>query len=114
MRAIVVDKPGSYSLQQVPAPEIKAPDEVLVEIMAVGICGSDISLLQGGNPAATYPRIPGHEMTGRIQAVGPTVTRVKVGDRVIVEPIRYCGQCHACRRGRFNACQHLEVIRRSR
>lgn len=110
MKAIVVEKPGVYRLKEVPTPEITAPDEVLVEIMAVGICGSDISLLGGGNPAATYPRIPGHEMTGRIKKIGSQVTKVKVGDRVIVEPIRYCGKCHACRRGRFNVCQHLQVV----
>lgn len=110
MKAIVAEQPGVYRLKEVPVPEITAPNEVLVEIMAVGICGSDISLLGGGNPAATYPRIPGHEMTGRIKAVGSQVTKVKAGDRVIVEPIRYCGQCHACRRGRFNACQHLQVV----
>lgn len=110
MKAIVVESPGRYLLKKVPDPVITQPDEVLIEIMAVGICGSDISLLQGGNPAATYPRIPGHEMTGRIKAAGSGVSRVKVGDRVIVEPIRYCGVCHACRRGRFNACQHLEVV----
>lgn len=110
MRAIVVEKPGKYSMKEVPDPRIQNPNEVLVEIMAVGICGSDISLLHGGNAAATYPRIPGHEMTGRIQAVGSAVTKVKAGDRVIVEPIRYCGTCHACKRGRFNACRYLEVI----
>lgn len=110
MKAIVVEKPGCYRLKDVPEPVITKPDEVLIEIMAVGICGSDISLLAGGNPAATYPRIPGHEMTGRVKAVGAGVSRVKCGDRVIVEPIRYCGVCHACRRGRFNACQHLEVV----
>jgi len=110
MKAIVVESPGRYGMKEVPDPKITNPNEVLVEIMAVGICGSDISLLEGGNAAATYPRIPGHEMTGRIKALGAEVTKVKLGDRVIVEPIRYCGTCHACRRGRFNACHSLEVI----
>lgn len=110
MKAIVIEKPGQYSLKEIPDPEIKNPTDVLLEVMAVGLCGSDMSLLVGGNAAASYPRIPGHELTGRIKAVGNEVTKVKVGDRVIVEPMRYCGKCHACRRGRFNACHHLEVI----
>jgi len=110
MKAIVVEAPGRYRLKDVPPPAITRPDEVLIEVMAAGICGSDISLLGGGNPAATYPRIPGHEMTGRIIGTGSGVTRVKAGDRVIVEPIRFCGRCHACRRGRVNACRFLTVV----
>lgn len=110
MKAIVVEGPGQYRLKEVPTPEIKNPDDVLVKIHAVGICGSDLHLLHGGNPSAKYPRVPGHEMTGEVIAVGNAVKNFKVGDRVIAEPLRYCGTCHACLRERRNVCEHLQIV----
>ncbi len=109
MKAIVVEKPGVYGIKNVKKPSIETPEDVLIRVMAVGICGSDIHLLHGGNAAATYPRIPGHEITACVEEIGEAVTRVKISDRVIVEPIQFCGKCHACRRGRHNVCQNLRV-----
>ncbi len=109
MKAIVVESPGIYGKKVVEKPSIKNPDDVLIRVMAVGICGSDIHLLHGGNAAATYPRIPGHEIAACVEEVGSAVGSLKSGDRVIVEPIQYCGKCHACRRGRHNVCRELRV-----
>lgn len=110
MKAIVVERPGVYGLREVEPPRIIRPDDVLVRVRAVGICGSDLHLLCGGNSAAQYPRIPGHEIVGEVQAIGDGVTGLAPGDRVIAEPLRYCGDCHACRRGRRNVCQHLQIV----
>lgn len=110
MKAIVVEKPGIYRLKDVPDARIKQPDDVLIKVHATGICGSDLHLLHGGNPSASYPRIPGHEITGEVIEIGPAVTKWKVGDRVIAEPLRYCGTCHACLRGRRNVCRHLQIV----
>lgn len=110
MKAIVVEGPGAYRMKEVPQPAVNQPDDVLVRVKAVGICGSDLHLLHGANSAASYPRIPGHEITGEVVEVGPAVTEWKPGDRVIAEPLRYCGKCHACRRGRRNVCQNLQIV----
>lgn len=110
MKAIVVEGPRKYHMKEVPAPVITKPDDVLIKVKAVGMCGSDLHLLSGGNSAASYPRIPGHEITGEVVEVGSAVTQWKPGDRVIAEPLRYCGHCHACLRGRRNVCQHLQIV----
>lgn len=110
MKAIVVEDKGVYRLKDVPQPKVVQPDDVLIRVKAVGICGSDLHLLHGANSAASYPRIPGHEITGEVVEVGSQVTEWKPGDRVIAEPLRYCGRCHACRRGRRNVCQHLQIV----
>ena len=110
MKAIVVESPGTYCMKEVPRPVVSRPDDVVVQVKAVGICGSDLHLLHGLNSAAHYPRIPGHEIVGEVVEVGSAVTEWKHGDRVIAEPLRYCGKCHACRRGRRNVCQHLQIV----
>ena len=95
MKAIVVESPGTYCMKEVPRPVVSRPDDVVVQVKAVGICGSDLHLLHGLNSAAHYPRIPGHEIVGEVVEVGSAVTEWKHGDRVIAEPLRYCGKCHA-------------------
>jgi threonine dehydrogenase-like Zn-dependent dehydrogenase len=105
MRALVVDRPGSSTVREVPAPA-PGPGEVLVEVAAAGICGSDIELLQGTRPAAyvAYPVVPGHEWAGRVAAVGPGVTGLAPGDPVVAEGLRACGVCDRCAEGRTNIC----------
>ena len=65
-----------------------------------GICGSDMGIYHGTNAAATYPRIIGHEMVGRVDQVGSNVKNLKVGDRVIINQVTSCGHCYPCRKGR--------------
>lgn len=76
---------------------------------AAGICGSDVGIYHGTNAAATYPRIIGHENVGIVEEIGEGVTRVKVGDRVIIDQVTACGHCYACRKGRPNVCGNLKV-----
>lgn len=109
MKAIQVMKPGDLRLTDVQKPEITNSTEVLVRVKAAGICGSDVHIAHGTNPYATYPRILGHEIAGVVEEVGPGVTKVKPGDRVVMEPIVYCGQCYACKKGRPNVCSCLQV-----
>jgi 2-desacetyl-2-hydroxyethyl bacteriochlorophyllide A dehydrogenase len=105
MRAVVVERPGSAGLRQVPRPE-PGPGEVLVRVGAAGICGSDVEILEGRRPVpyVRYPIIPGHEWAGTVEAVGPGVENVDVGAAVVAEGFRACGDCARCREGRTNLC----------
>ena len=110
MKAVQIPKKMEMKNVDVKMPEIKNPVEVLVKVKRVGICGSDMHIYHGTNPLATYPRVVGHEVAGEVGEVGANVTTVKVGDHVVVEPIRYCGECYACRKGRPNVCKSLSVF----
>ena len=109
MKAIVVSKPYEIKIADVEDPQIKSPDEVLIKVKNGGICGSDIGIYTGENSLATYPRIIGHEFGGEVIEVGPGVTRVKVGDKVAVDPVRSCGNCYACKNNRHNVCKSVKV-----
>ena len=109
MKAIQVKSPGQIDLVDKPVPEISSPGEVLVKVKAVGICGSDLHIYHGTSPVATYPRVLGHEVAGEVVAAGSGVNDLSAGNRVVLEPIEYCGTCYACRQGRGNVCQELRV-----
>lgn len=109
MKAIEVLKPGIIDIVEKDMPEIINDTDVIVKTKATGICGSDIHIYHGTNAVATYPRVIGHEAVGEVHEIGPAVENVKVGDRVILEPIEYCGECYACRSGRPNVCENLKV-----
>jgi 2-desacetyl-2-hydroxyethyl bacteriochlorophyllide A dehydrogenase len=110
MKAVQIPQAMKLVIQELEQPAILNPDEVLVKVKRVGICGSDMHIYHGTNPLATYPRIPGHEVAGEVVEVGSAVKNVKPGDHVVVEPIRYCGECYACRKGRPNVCKSLSVF----
>jgi len=109
MKAIQAVKPGDVRLAEVEKPRIACPTDVVVRVKAAGICGSDIHIAHGTNPYATYPRILGHEVAGVVEEIGSGVTTLKPGDRVVLEPIVYCGECYACKKGRQNVCRSLQV-----
>jgi L-iditol 2-dehydrogenase len=105
-RAAVLTGPGEIVLENRPVPE-PGPREVLVEITAVGVCGSDVHYYQHGRIGPYVVREPlilGHESAGRIAAVGPEVSKHAVGERVTLEPGVPCGRCRECRSGRYNLC----------
>jgi len=107
MRAFVVKEPGRYGIEQWPQP-IPGPGQVLVRVGAVGICKSDLEVLDGTRPApyVRYPVVLGHEWAGTVEAVGDTVREIAVGDRVAVEGHNFCRTCIFCRRGETNLCEH--------
>jgi L-gulonate 5-dehydrogenase len=110
MLAISVEAPKA--LRILPAADMAPPSEgeVLLRVQRAGICGSDLHILHGSNPFARYPRVIGHEFAGVIEAIGPGVTRLAAGQRVVVDPVVSCGACYACRVGRSNVCAHIEVF----
>lgn len=109
MLSVVVDKPNSMSVREMPLPEAAA-GEVRVQVRYAGICGSDLHIFHGQNPFVSYPRIIGHEFVGRIEAVGAGVDPARIGEVVAVDPVISCGKCHACRIGRRNVCRFLSVL----
>ena len=105
MRAIVFAGPADFALQDVPDP-VAGPREVLVRVEAVGLCGTDIHVLEGEFEPTVFPIIPGHETSGIVAAVGSEVTEFKPGDRVSVDPTLTCGECSFCANGHANLCEN--------
>lgn len=109
MRALVWHGPGDVRLEERRRPTPN-PDQVLVAMKAVGICGSDVSLYKTGTLGTLKPAEPfvmAHEGTGRVVELGERVQGVAVGDRVAVNPQLACGRCTYCRRGEENLCEDL-------
>src|ERR1700722_7569321 len=106
MRVAQVSRPnGPFKIveRQIPEP---AAGAVRIKVQACGICHSDSLTKEGTYPGLEFPRVPGHEVIGRVDAIGAGVAGWKVGDRVGVGwNGGYCGYCDACRRGEFFACQ---------
>ena len=110
-RAMQVTRPGVLELAERPTP---APGvgEVLIEVEACGICGADTGDIERADPTLHPPRVPGHEVVGRIAALGEhTPSNWKVGQRVGVGRLGgHCGECVQCRQGRFQLCQNQPVL----
>lgn len=100
-------EPGLFELRQMPLPAEAPEGWALVDICAVGICGTDYHIYEGKHPYLNYPRVIGHEVSGRIVA---DVAGFSAGDLVVVNPYIACGSCHACRRGKPNCCEKIEVL----
>ena len=109
MKAVQIVKPEELRVIDIDMPVMDEKNNVLVKMTAAGICGSDMGIYHGTNAAATYPRIIGHEMVGRVDQVGPGVQNLKVGDRVIINQVTSCGHCYPCRIGRGNVCDNLAI-----
>lgn len=97
-------------LEEEEIPKIANANDVLIKTKRVGICGSDVHLYHGENPLAVLPRVMGHEVVGEVVEIGSDVKNLKKEDHVVVEPIRYCGKCYACRHGMPNVCKELSVF----
>ncbi len=109
MRRLVTLAPGRVELQDGPEPVV-GPDEALIAVEAVGICGSDVHLFTGEHPYSHFPNVQGHEFAGRVVSL-PASYRgpAGVGDRVAIEPLLMCGECLPCRRGRGNCCLRMRT-----
>jgi 2-desacetyl-2-hydroxyethyl bacteriochlorophyllide A dehydrogenase len=110
MKTITLEAPGRFLHSDTAAPDAPGPDEALVRVHRVGICGTDLHAFRGRQPFFSYPRILGHELGVEILAVGPNPRGLAAGDRCAVEPYLNCGTCIACRRGKPNCCQNLKVL----
>jgi len=112
MKAAKITQPNVLKTVDIPIPQ-PTDSEVLIKVMASGICGTDIHIFRG-EYLGDYPVIPGHEFSGYVEAVGPSVTRFKPGDRVAVEPNIACDNCYNCLNNRHNFCLNWSAIGVSR
>lgn len=109
MKALNYSAPFEIETLDLPIPKI-GPDEVLLKMILVGVCGSDMQIYHGKHQFMSFPVIGGHEGSAIVEQVGSQVTEYHVGDRVAIEPQLTCGTCYPCRSGRFNVCEHLKVL----
>jgi L-iditol 2-dehydrogenase len=113
MKAIVLTGLSQMELRDVPGPSIEKETDVLLKIEKIGICGSDVHYYETGRigeQIVEYPFIVGHECSATVRAIGDSVTRVKVGDEVVVEPAVPCHNCQQCAQGRENTCYNVRFL----
>ena len=110
MKAAVLTRPGLLELVERPEEPDPGPAEALVAVRRVGLCGTDFHAYAGEQNFVAYPCVLGHELAVEVLATGPDVTRVAVGDTCAVLPYLSCGRCAACRRGRSNCCERIQVL----
>lgn len=111
MKAAVFEREGSFVLKDTPVPQIEAEDQVIVEVEACSICGTDVHIT--ATPPgyiATPGTTLGHEFCGHIIAKGAAVKHLNIGDRVVANPNNYCGNCVYCRKNLPNECENIEAL----
>ena len=113
MKAALLVGPGEIVIEEVPEPEL-GPDDVMIAVGGVGLCGSDLSVFSGKWASPVSPWIMGHEAFGTIEAVGERVPQRRVGETVVVEPNVACLTCDQCGRGRTSACVRRQSVGMSR
>lgn len=109
MKYIECEKPGKFVLKEKNTPN-RNPDEALIKIKKVGICGTDYHAYKGQQAFFTYPRILGHELAAEVLEVDSNQAGIENGDRVIVMPYLSCGNCFSCSNGNTNCCSELKVL----
>ncbi|MHC4510164.1 MAG: zinc-dependent alcohol dehydrogenase, partial [Planctomycetota bacterium] len=113
MKAVMLTGLGQMELREAPEPKIETDTDVLLKIERVGVCGSDVHYYETGrigSQVVEYPYITGHECAATVKAVGKSVTRVKAGDPVAIDPAVSCYNCPQCKLGRENTCYELRFL----
>ena len=110
MKAIILEKPGQFKYAETNLDEYLQPDEALLKVHQIGICGTDYHAYQGNQPFFSYPRILGHELGVEVIKVGDDVTNVKAGDRCSIEPYQNQINDQAVRRGYTNCGEQVSVF----
>ncbi len=105
----VLTSPKHIEFQEVEKPVIKS-GEVLIKIMSIGICGSDIHVYHGQHPFTSYPITQGHEVSGEIVEIAEDLKGFSIGQKVTIQPQVVCGECYPCRHGQYNLCEELKVM----
>lgn len=108
MKSAVFYGKGDLRVEEHKMPEVGAND-VLIQVKACGVCGTDVHIFDGDKGAAevTPPTILGHEFAGVVAKTGSNVKHYKAGDRVCIDPNRYCGECEPCRNGIVHYCENM-------
>lgn len=105
----VMTSPGVIEFREIPVPTL-GDNDVLIKIMKIGVCGSDIHVYHGKHPFTSYPVTQGHEVSGEIAALGAKVDSFKAGQKVTIQPQVVCGKCYPCTHGKYNLCEELKVM----
>lgn len=109
MLQAIMTEPGKIVYQEVPLPEV-GDNQIKVKMKIIGVCGSDVHVNHGKHPYTSYPVVQGHEVSAIVEEVGSSVTNVKAGDRVTIQPQVVCGECYPCTHGMYNDCEVLKVM----
>ena len=109
MKQQIMTSPGEIEFIDIPIPRLKE-DEVLVKIMRIGVCGSDIHVYYGKHPYTDYPITQGHEVSGKVEKTGSKIQGFKPGDKVTIQPQVVCGQCYPCTHDKYHICDNLKVM----
>ena len=110
MKATFLTKAYEFKELEIDEPKISKPDDVIIDVKYVGICGTDMVSYQGKHELLTFPRVLGHEFSGIVTVIGEGVKNVKPGDYVTVEPLVTCGICKPCKIGDYNVCEDMKVL----
>ncbi|GLT15316.1 zinc-binding alcohol dehydrogenase family protein [Vibrio algivorus] len=108
MKTLILTEPNKIEYVERSQPKA-APDEVLLKINSVGICGTDIHAYTGNQPFFSYPRVLGHEICGTAAHLGEECSKIEQGERYVVIPCVPCGECPACHDGRTNCCESVSL-----
>jgi L-iditol 2-dehydrogenase len=109
MQQAIMTDPGNIEFREVSRP-IPQPNEVLIQVKRIGVCGSDIHVYHGLHPYTSYPVVQGHEVSGLVAESGKEVKGFSLGDQVVFMPQVTCGECYPCRHGLYHICDHLKVM----
>ncbi|MFX1325861.1 MAG: zinc-binding dehydrogenase [Promethearchaeota archaeon] len=109
MKQEIMKAPGEITFNDIPIPELQQND-VLVKMVRIGICGSDIHVYHGKHPYISYPVTQGHEVSGVIENIGSKVKNLRPGDKVTIQPQVVCNQCYPCTHGKYHICDNLRVM----
>lgn len=109
MQAIVIHKIGAFEIEEVPLP-IPAQQEVCVRVAVTGVCRTDLKIIEQGHRDLVLPRIPGEEVVGTVESVGPLTDTSWLGKRVYIYPGTACGACPSCRMGADNLCRSMQIM----
>lgn len=110
MKTLILEEPQVFKFIEQDQPSGLEPHEALIKIKNIGICGTDYHAFRGKQPFFSYPRVLGHELGAEVVAVGQENDRIKIGDKVTVEPYMNCGNCQPCSNGKGNCCENLQVL----
>ena len=113
-KAVVIHGVRNVSLDEVPVPSVK-PGDVLIKVAFEGVSAVDIEIYEGRlgtyrNGSGKYPIVPGHELSGKVMQAGANVDRFEIGDPVVVECIQCCGECRACKTGKWIRCNERREL----
>lgn len=110
MRVAKLVEPRKIEVVETDFDEILGEKEVLIRVKAAAICGTDLHIYKGERQDVELPRVMGHELSGEVVAVESMVENIKVGDRVVVDPVISCGTCHVCKKGHSNVCASVACL----